>query len=187
VHLLSAGDAESNDGIGLSTPFERGTVVTLDKRSDCASLLACVYFKDTLSCSFYARTYSYALHHLISVVELFPIVPVEFSIIFSVYIAVLWWHCMPHRVWQVSRQRYIFTWFVVLRCLRDLRGDVEAKQGKVHARLANELEFKSERLLVDCGSLHGKRSGPTPNSARAPRPGSARAPGAEQNTICQLN
>ena len=49
---------------------------------------------------------------------------------------------MSHRVWQVSHQRYIFTWFVVLRRLRDLRGDVEAKQqGKVHARLAIELEY----------------------------------------------
>ncbi len=79
-----------------------------------------------------------------SVVRLFPIVFRRDFFFFSVYIAVLWWHCMSHRVWQVSRRRYIFTWFVVLRCLRDLRGDVEAKQGKVHAELANELEYSKE-------------------------------------------
>ena len=55
---------------------------------------------------------------------------------------------MSHRVWHVSRQRYIFTWFVLRRCLRDLRGDVEAKQGKVHAWV---VAWKTKRSNAELG------------------------------------
>lgn len=82
------------------------------------------------------------LHHLV-LSSSYPLLS-----LFSVYIAVLWWHCMSHRVWHVSRQRYIFTWFVLRRCLRDLRGDVEAKQGKVHAWV---VAWKTKRSNAELG------------------------------------
>ena len=74
-----------------------------------------------------------------SVVRLFPIDFVEFSIISllrvhrSIMVAM---HVTPCLASQSPW--YIFTWFVVLRCPRGSSRDVEAKQDKVHARLANE-------------------------------------------------
>jgi hypothetical protein len=50
----------------------------------------------------------------------------------SVYIAVLEGDHVSRRVWQVGDRWYKFTLFVVLRCLRDLRGDVEAKEEVLH-------------------------------------------------------
>jgi len=147
VLLPSAGTPENVDGTGLSTPLlsrvcVKGPIVR--RRRAFASRIPChMHTRTPIHCIIYT-----------SVVWLFPIVSVEFF--FSVYIAVLWWQCMSHRVWQVSLRRYIFTWIVVLRGIFARRRS-EAGQGSC------SIDQRTSSRAV-CRSLHGTRSSQTPSS-----------------------
>lgn len=115
---------------------------------------------DTLSCAFvFIHTHTHIPHHLFSWLFFSDLNFLHLS----VYIAVLGGDHVSDHVWQVRNKPYLFA-RVRVRCLRDLRGDIEARQDVLQGQLTDQdhrLTAKSYRTVPFSTALSSAIMGTT--------------------------